>query len=168
MIIETERLQLFPLTYSELKKRTEEQEEFAKEANLCFVSEKMSDEEIDAIQNKFLPILKDGSKNYLFYTMWLIVKKDERTVAGGICFHGEPDENDEVEIGYGTEQEFQNKGIMKEAVLGMLEWLKTRDDVKSVIVETEKNNIPSLKLLEKCGFSFAKNKDENLIYRYKL
>ncbi len=168
MTIETERFYIFPLTYSQLKKRTENQNEFAMDENIRFVSASMGPEEMDAIQNKFLPILNDGSKNFLFYTMWLIIEKKGRVVVGGTCFHGEPDENGEVEIGYGTESEFKNKGIMSESILGILGWLKTNEEIKSVIAETEKGNIPSVKLLEKCGFTFFGYKGDNLIYRYVI
>ena len=60
---------------------------------------------------------------------------------------------------------FKKKGYMKETILAMLDWLRERDDVKSVIAETDPANIPSVSLLENCGFSFYENKDENVIYK---
>jgi RimJ/RimL family protein N-acetyltransferase len=165
-MIETERLLIMPLTYSQLKKRTENQDKFAEEENLKFVSAEMGAEEIDAIQNSFLPKLADSSKIFFFHTMWLIIEKRERVVVGGICFHGEPDNNGNVEIGYGTEPKFQNMGFMKETILGMLDWLKTDKRIKNVVAETERDNISSLKLLEKCGFLFVRNMEDstNLLF----
>lgn len=164
-MIDTERLSLYPLTFSQLKLRVQEQDELAKELNISFVSPKINTEEAEAIEKSFLPALAEGLKDYLFYTMWLILRKEDRVVIGGICFHGSPDVSGEVEIGYGLESQFQKKGYMKETILAMLDWLRERDDVKSVIAETDPANIPSVSLLENCGFSFYENKDENVIYK---
>ncbi len=168
MIINTKRLLIMPLTHSQLKKRIGAQNEFAKETNLLFVSEKMSNEEIEAVKKTFLPALGDNSKEYLFYTMWLIIEKKERIVVGGICFHGGPDEKGVVEIGYGTEPYYQQRGFMKETILAILEWLKTREDVKLVMAETELYNLSSVGLLKSCGFTFSGNKNGNAIYKISL
>ncbi len=52
--------------------------------------------------------------------MWIIVEKQERAIIGGICFHGAPDENGKVEIGYGTDNGSRNKGFMTEAIAGLI------------------------------------------------
>jgi RimJ/RimL family protein N-acetyltransferase len=36
--------------------------------------------------------------------------RKENTVVGSACFKGEPDENHQVEIGYGTDEKFRNRG----------------------------------------------------------
>lgn len=41
-------------------------------------------------------------------------------MVGDICIVGEPNASGEIEIGYGTYEEFQQKGFMTEAVGGII------------------------------------------------
>ena len=71
---------------------------------------------------------------------------------GDLCIVGEPNKDGEIEIGYGTYDEFQGKGFMTEIVGGIVEWTKTQSNVKSVIASTDKTNTASFKVLEKNTF----------------
>lgn len=73
-------------------------------------------------------------------------------MVGDLCFFGEPNPEGEIEIGYGTYDEFQNKGYMTEAVGGMIEWGKTQPNIRTIIAGTEKNNSASFTVLERNGF----------------
>jgi [ribosomal protein S5]-alanine N-acetyltransferase len=44
--------------------------------------------------------------------MWIIIEKIENAIIGGLCFHGEPDENGALEVGYGIDSDFCNKGYV--------------------------------------------------------
>ena len=67
----------------------------------------------------FLPNITDVSKDFHFHTMWILIEKKEKAIIGGICFHGEPNANGEVEIGYGTDYKYRNKGYMTETIFGI-------------------------------------------------
>jgi len=63
-----------------------------------------------------------------------------------------PNENGEVEIGYGLGKEFEHNGYMTEAVKAMCEWALKQNCVINVIAETELEGLASQKILERCGF----------------
>jgi [ribosomal protein S5]-alanine N-acetyltransferase len=69
-----------------------------------------------------------------------------------LCFKGEPNERGEVEIGYGTYPDFQNRGIMSEAIAALTEWAFGQEKVRTILAETEKSNAASARTLEKNNF----------------
>lgn len=73
-------------------------------------------------------------------------------MVGDICIVGEPNENGEIEIGYGTYEEFRKKGFMTEAVGGIIAWARTQSNVMAIIASTEKENIASFTVLLKNNF----------------
>jgi [ribosomal protein S5]-alanine N-acetyltransferase len=96
--------------------------------------------------------------------MWIIIEKRKRSIIGGICFHGEPDENGEVEIGYGTDGEYRNQGYMTETVEGLVIWLRNNKKVKIIKAETDNDNISSARVLEKNGFKVQERNDASMIF----
>jgi [ribosomal protein S5]-alanine N-acetyltransferase len=167
-MIRTKRLTIKPLTCDELKKHIDSPEELAKGMGLI-PSQTLGDENTkEAIINDLLPNLEDSNKDPLFNTMWIIIKKNKRAIVGGICFHGEPDKNAEIEIGYGTDYEYRNKGIMTETIAGLIQWLKTDNRVKIIRAETEADNISSVRVLEKNYFKVIQRHDDSIILKLKL
>jgi len=73
-------------------------------------------------------------------------------MVGDICFVGEPDDQGEIEIGYGMYEEFRGKGFMTEAVGRIILWAKAQPKVKSIFAATEKDNVASYSILEKNNF----------------
>ena len=151
-MIETERLILKPLTYEQLIKYTKCDNSLEEELNLNETSRKMSPDLKEAFEQTILPNVADKNKNYLYSTLWTAISKTENKMIGDLCIVGEPNSNGEIEIGYGTYEEFQNKGFMTEIVSGIITWIKTQAIVKSIIASTEKTNAASFKVLEKNNF----------------
>ena len=151
-MIETERLILKPLTYEQLLKQTKCDNSLEVELNLNETSRTISPELKDAFEQTILPNVADKSKNYLYSTLWTGISKAENKMIGDLCIVGEPNAEGEIEIGYGTYNEFQGKGFMTEIVGGIIEWTKTQQVVKSIIASTDKTNIASFKVLEKNNF----------------
>ncbi|WP_048204013.1 GNAT family N-acetyltransferase [Methanobacterium formicicum] len=167
-MIKTKRLLIRPLTGDELKKHIDSPQEFAKCIGLVPSQTLMDKNTQEAILNDLLPNIEDSNKDPLFYTMWIVIEKSERAIVGGICFHGEPDVNGEVEIGYGTDYGYRNKGIMTETIAGLIHWLKTDDKVKVIRAETEADNNSSIRVLEKNNFKIFQRKDDSVILKLKL
>ena len=115
----------------------------------------------EAVIKEFVPEKNHFEKEFLFYTIWLIVRKQDNTVLGSFCFHGEP-EGGRVEIGYGLYEENRGSGYMTEAIQQIIEWARKRNDIQSVCAETETQNPGSQKVLQRTGFSEI-YKDENSI-----
>ena len=152
-MLETKRLLIKPLTYNQLIKYIKCNNSLEEELNLNKTSRTISVELKEAFEQTILPNVKDTSKNYLFSTLWTAISKDESKMIGDLCIVGEPNEEGEIEIGYGTYDEFQNKGYMTEIVGGIIAWAKTQPAVKSIIASTEKTNTASFKVLEKNMFT---------------
>lgn len=167
-MIETERLSIVPLSSVELACYLQAPEELVRLLGLQFPVAPLDENLKEAIENSFLPNLLDHNKNDLFYTLWIIIEKKQQCIIGGICFHGEPNEKGEAEIGYGVDEAFQNSGYMTEALEGIIEWSKNIDELTSLIAETGTANHSSVRVLEKCGFKVVNYNNENVIMKYML
>jgi ribosomal-protein-alanine N-acetyltransferase len=85
-----------------------------------------------------------------------------------VCFQGEPNEQGEIEIGYGTYDQHQGKGYMTEVVQGMLHWAAKQENVRAIIASTDKTNIASYIILEKNGFKKVSESEEQFNWRLLL
>jgi RimJ/RimL family protein N-acetyltransferase len=165
-MIETERLILRPLTYDQLMKYAKCDHSLETELNLNETSRTISEELKEALEQTILPNVADKSKNYLYSTIWTAILKIENKMVGDLCIYGEPNADGEIEIGYGTYDEFQNKGYMTEIVKGIIDWVETQTKVKSIIASTDKTNAASFKVLKKNNFT--KIGETETLFNWKL
>jgi len=163
---ETERLILRPLTYEQLMKYAKCDNLLETELNLNETSRTISTELNEALEQTILPNVADKNKNYLYSTIWTAISKTENKMVGDLCIYGEPNADGEIEIGFGTYDEFQNKGFMTEIVRGIIYWVKTQKKVKSLIASTDKSNAASFKVLEKNNF--IKIGETETLFNWKL
>ncbi len=148
--LKTKRLRIIALSLENLKLLIENQQKMEKNIGLKSTGERL-DKHVKIVMETSL---KDGMKdeeNYLWYTNWQIVLKEENRSIGSVGFKGCCNENGEVEIGYGIQPEYQRKGYMTEALKEMVKWAFEQLQITSVIAETEKTNIASYRVLEKIG-----------------
>ena len=136
------------------------------ELGLNETSRTVSPELKEAFEQTILPNVADESRNYLYSTLWTAISEAENKMVGDLCIVGEPNADGEIEIGYGTYDEFQNKGFMTEIVSGIIDWAKNQSTVKSIIASTDKTNIASFKVLEKNNF--IKIGETETLYNWKL
>jgi len=167
-MIETKRLIIKPLSYDELVKHIRSPRELSNEMSLKPSSSLMDEQTQEAILTDLLPNLSDATKNPLFYTMWIIIEREENAIIGGVCFHGEQDINGEVEIGYGTDDEYRNRGYMTETIAGMILWARDGDILKTIVAQTDHNNLSSIRVLEKNGFKMTTQSDSTVIMKLEL
>ena len=83
----------------------------------------------------------------------------DRIVIGAADFKDVPDENGEIEIGYGLGKNFGKNGYMTEAVKAMCDWALKQPEISYVIAETNIDNPASQNILKRCGFSLFKQAD---------
>ena len=164
-MIETERLILKPLTYDQLKKYIQVDGSLETELNLNPSSRTISPALKEALEQTILPNVVDTTKDYLYSTLWTIISKTDHKMVGDLCIVGEPNVEGEIEIGYGTYKEFQNRGFMTEAVGGMIKWAETQAKVKSIIASTDKDNIASYTILIKNKFTKLSETESLLNWR---
>ena len=165
-MIETKRLILKPLTHEQLIKYIRLDNSLETELNLNESSRTISPELKEALIQTILPNVADISKNYLFSTLWTVISKEENKMIGDLCFVGEPNTEGEVEIGYGTYEEFRKRGFMTEAVSGIIKWAEKQPNIRSIIASTEKSNIDSFSILERNNF--IKSGETETIYNWRL
>jgi [ribosomal protein S5]-alanine N-acetyltransferase len=151
-MIETTRLRLAPLKYDQLLQYIQNDGSLEVTLQLNPTVRTMSPELKEALTATILPNVADPNNNYLYATLWSIILKSENKMVGDVCFIGPPDEQGEIEIGYGTYDAFQKNGYMTESVGGMIEWAKTRPDIKAIIASTDQANVASWAVLERNGF----------------
>ena len=165
-MIETNRLIVQPLTYEQLVKYAKCDNSLEEELGLNKTSRTMSPELKEAFEQTILPNVADTTKDYLYTTLWTAILKDANKMVGDICIVGEPNANGEIEIGYGTYEEFQNQGLMTEAVSGIITWAKSQPKVFSIIASTEKENVGSFTVLLKNNF--LKIGETEALFHWKL
>ncbi|MBP5781692.1 MAG: GNAT family N-acetyltransferase, partial [Clostridia bacterium] len=123
-------------------------------------------EELDHLLQNFLLKLEkeiaDDPDNYLFFTEFLIVLKENSRIIGSIDFKYVPKDG-VTEVGYGMNPQYEGHGYMTEALKAFLLFGKSLG-IKTVLAETLKENIKSQNVLKRCGFSFLKD-DGNLRWK---
>jgi [ribosomal protein S5]-alanine N-acetyltransferase len=167
-MIQTERLILQPLNYEQLVKYIAADGSLENELHLNATSRTISPELKEALEQTILPKVADTSKNYLFSTLWTAILKVDNNMIGDACFKGEPNASGEIEIGYGTYDEFQGKGFMTEMVASMVTWAKMQLLVKAVIASTNKTNTASFRVLQKNNFMKVGETDTEFHWKLEL
>jgi RimJ/RimL family protein N-acetyltransferase len=76
-----------------------------------------------------------------------------RVVVGDAGFHGSPDENGRVEVGYMVLSAYRRRGLAEEAVRALLDWAVAEQQVTRFQACINTDNIASLNLIRKVGFS---------------
>jgi GNAT superfamily N-acetyltransferase len=90
------------------------------------------------------------------------------TAIGTIGFFGPPDDDGQVTIGYGLVPGARGLGYATEAVGALVEFCRSRDDVRALLADTDTDNGPSQGVLTKNGFEFVREDDKLRYYRLDL
>jgi RimJ/RimL family protein N-acetyltransferase len=163
------RLALFPLTDKQLRLYLADPELLERELGFPVSRSIISKPVRRAIGKKLTEMSEAAVADHLWYTYWLIVV-DEGSAgsfgAGLAGFKGMPDSRGLVEIGYGIDQAYRNKGYVTEAVQALIEWAFDRQlELSAVTAQTEKSNIASGRVLEKVGMHVYSETDETLCWK---
>ncbi|MBU3130122.1 GNAT family N-acetyltransferase [Clostridium tagluense] len=149
--VTTQRLKIIPLDIENYRLYIENSNEMEENLGLK-ITNKIWDENIKgAFQYRFKKV-SENKERYLWETLWIVICKEENCEIASLMIKGYPNEKGEVIIGYGTNETFQNKGYMTEAVEGLIKWIFTNPKALSIVADTEKTNIASHRVLEKNGF----------------
>jgi RimJ/RimL family protein N-acetyltransferase len=88
-----------------------------------------------------------------------------KTLIGAVG--GFPKPNGDVEIGYSTLPAFQRQGYGTAFARKLVEWLLTREGVRSVSAQTYTHLSESIKVMERCGMRYAGEGDDPGTVRYR-
>jgi len=145
-----------------------------KTERLCITPQSIT--EIDALYDKeIVPEMKKAYAEMLNVMLklngceewgsdWKINLETGLTI-GGICFKGAPDAEGIVEIGYGIDEAYRQKGYATEAVGGIVKWALEQEGVHCITAQTEPDNIISQKVLLKTGFFRDGYGEEGPLYK---
>ena len=162
--IETERLVLFPYTAENLRLFNEDLARFEEEFGVVYRGE-----ELDYLLAGFLRKLEreiaEDPANYLFFTEFLIVLRENDHIIGSIDYKYVPKDS-VTEVGYGMNPAYTGHGYMTEALTAFLEFGK-RLGIRKVLADTKPDNLKSQNVLRRCGFRFLRE-DGNLWWERNL
>lgn len=162
--IETERLVLFPYTAENLHLFNEDLSRFEEEFGVVYRGE-----ELDYLLAGFLKKLEkeiaEDEANYLFFTEFLIVLRENDHIIGSIDYKYVPKEG-VTEVGYGMNPAYTGHGYMTEALAAFLEFGK-KLGIQKVLADTKPDNLKSQNVLKRCGFHFLRE-DGNLWWERDL
>ncbi|HMQ63348.1 MAG TPA: GNAT family N-acetyltransferase [Flavilitoribacter sp.] len=164
-VLETERLLIRPLSYHQLCLYIRPDLALERDLGVKPHPRTVPDELTEALEQLILPGVAQAGDNYLFSTLWTIIDRHEQVMTGDLCFKGPPGEQGEIEVGYGTYPDFQNKGYMTEALGAVVNWAMHQPGVTAVLAETEKENLPSHRTLSKNGFTACREVDQMIWWR---
>jgi [ribosomal protein S5]-alanine N-acetyltransferase len=95
------------------------------------------------------------------WIIWAIEHKQSNKVIGSISIWNINKEKEIGELGYGVSPDYQGKGLMREALLSVIEYGLGMMNLKVLEAYTEENNTNSINLLERCNFiEFNRVEDE--------
>jgi ribosomal-protein-alanine N-acetyltransferase len=103
---------------------------------------------------------------------WGITLKDKPNLIGSICLWNFSTKTQKSEVGYDLMPQFQNLGIMSEALKAVLGYGFNNLQLNTIEAFTHFKNENSIKLLEKNNFNLVLNKTDkdntnNIIFRIK-
>ncbi|MBR4329913.1 MAG: GNAT family N-acetyltransferase [Candidatus Riflebacteria bacterium] len=135
-MITTERLKIYPISLDKMRE----------------IVENEKNEILKIAYKEMLDGCVNHPENHIWYTLWFMeLKNSKNEIVGTLSFKG-IDEKGVVEIGYGINDGYENKGYTTEAVKALSEWASKQPNVKQIEAETEETNIASIRVLEKSNF----------------
>jgi [ribosomal protein S5]-alanine N-acetyltransferase len=116
---------------------------------------------IEDAQEFIQKIVNGISNNESIY--WVISFKNETTLAGTICLWNFDTVKEVAEIGYELLPGYKGKGIMQEAMQKVIAFCFETMQLQSIEACVHKDNIASVKLLEKNNFIYTKSENSDMI-----
>ncbi len=164
IVRKTERLKILCLCLKDMELLTKGigEEEFEKSKGFTISKPNEIEKEL---AREFYSLALNNEKDRLWFRLWRFISVQDNKKVGGVLFKGAPNENGEVEIGYGIDDEYQCQGYATEAIKETIKWALEQEGVLSVIAETEKDNIPSQKVLQKIGMIKYAESDTAFLWR---
>ncbi|MEJ1200741.1 MULTISPECIES: GNAT family N-acetyltransferase [unclassified Streptomyces] len=99
--------------------------------------------------------------------VFVLVRRQDGRAVGGMGFHGAPDEDGRVEIGYDLAEAARGHGYATEALRALSAWALAREEVTSVFATTEHANLASQAVIVRAGFTRVAGDEEQLAYELR-
>ena len=114
----------------------------------------LADDLVDFLTYRLAQLDADPSiRQWLGRLMILTDDRGERHAIGTIGFHGPPDAQGRLEVGYRVEAPYRRQGYASEAVRAMFDWAASAHGIHRFIASISPTNEPSLRLASGFGFT---------------
>lgn len=150
--LETRRLRIVPLSARQLAAWTGDIAQLERGLGCVYQAEPMTGVFHEIVLSQLAAVQK-ADENALWHTFWLLIRRADHMVVGSADFKGPPNAQGEVELGYGLGEKFEHNGYMTEATRAMCAWALAQAGAEAVLAETERDNLPSQRVLGRCGFA---------------
>lgn len=167
----TARLVLVPATLAHVHAELESNADFA-EIMHAVVPDSWPPGEYDrGAQEYFRDRLETEGEAAVGWYGWYAVRMSDNehpaTVVAGAGYFGRPTDEGVVEIGYSVCLEWQGQGYATEIVRALTARAMQLPDVRLVIAHTSPENVASIAVLERSGFSLAGPGTHEGVIRYE-
>ncbi|MDQ1018385.1 RimJ/RimL family protein N-acetyltransferase [Streptomyces afghaniensis] len=99
--------------------------------------------------------------------MYVLVRREDGRALGAMGFHSVPDESGRVEVGYDLVEAARGHGYATEALRALSAWALSRDEVRTVVANVERDNAPSHNVLARAGFKAVAEDTEQVTYELR-
>ncbi|MER7057554.1 GNAT family N-acetyltransferase [Streptomyces sp. NPDC000351] len=99
--------------------------------------------------------------------VFVLVRREDGRAVGGMGFHGVPDEEGRVEIGYDLVEAARGHGYATEGLRALSAWALAREEVTSVFATTEPVNLASQAVIVRAGFTRVAKDERQLAYELR-
>jgi RimJ/RimL family protein N-acetyltransferase len=99
--------------------------------------------------------------------MYVLVRREDGRALGAMGFHSVPDEAGRVEVGYDLVEAARGQGYATEALRALSAWALSRDEVRTVVANVERDNTPSRGVLARAGFEAVAEDAEQVTYELR-
>ena len=151
MRLDTERLTLVTLTVQQMRWQRDDFPRLERAMGLVEGGQRL-DDELRPVVSRAIGQMQRRPHHAHWHCQWAAILKEERRIIGSLAFKGPPGETSEVEIGYGLDPCYHNRGLATEAVGAMVRWALCQVGVEAVTAETANTNVASMRVLQKAGF----------------
>lgn len=100
------------------------------------------------VEDQYLKSTKNTARIMLAVTL-----KSNKQLIGMVGIGNKEEVDNEIEIAFFISEEYRNNGYISEASKAMTEWVFANLKLDYLIAIVELDNIPSQRVIEKCGFS---------------
>lgn len=150
--LRTRRLDLVPATAAHLRAELSDRGAFARMLG-ARVPDAWPPPLYDRPAVKYTLKRQRAAPQHGWSTWYLLLRTDATPVLVGICgFKGPPGQG-MVEVGYGVLERFQRRGLATEATAALTRWAFSHPRVELVMAQTLPDLTPSIRVLEKLGFT---------------
>lgn len=99
---------------------------------------------------QYIKQLESDPANFCWGT-WIMIHPVDRRLIGNLGFHGAPNFDRTVEMGYEIIPDYRRQGYTSEATIALVKWALTQPQINRIFAQCHVENIGSIKILEKVG-----------------